>query len=530
MNEEYRGIYFKDKNINDQQKKFYEHGAHFEYMALYMILEQITKKIKPKINNSIPKKKNISLNKNIVSSCKRKKIPNTTKNSNKNNMNIITNIKANILNYNKLKISHNKKDLNNSLILKRTTSKNIFKKINNNLISLKKACIMKQNPINSGKRTNFIKSNSSIMNNSMEYFYNNNIKINESMNCNYNNNSNNSKSNLYHVNKKYKKYNSIALNDFSKMNDYKIFTYNKKKKGIEGKIKTKTNKNKLTDKNNYLFTKENKNRKKSIIKTINNSFDLKDEQNKKDKEKMILNNKMNIKDITLNNLKFGTNNINLKKRKNYFDSIDYSFQIKTPKYNYNVKTNKKDIYKNHCKKSFQETINANKNKTPINDCRITKKCLKNEEKPKNKGYRNNDSLNEENSFFDDQNNNYQMTFYNYKNNNLIRNDNINDDYSDIIKEKKYKKGKIGYSMERKNMKKYIKKKILEKNKLNFEIKEKVNYCKVPKSTKNYSKKKFNIDHTDNKVVKPKKIINYYYKNSIYIESNKSNNDSINKSK
>jgi hypothetical protein len=243
---------------------------------------------------------------------------------------------------------------------------------------------------------------------------------------------------------------------------------------------------------------------------------------------MILNDKMSIKDITLNNLKYGTNNINLKKRKNYFNCIDYSLQIKTPKYNYNSKTNKKDIYKNHCKKSSQETIKANKNKTPINYCRITNKCLKNEEKPKNEVSRNNDYLNEENSFFDDQNNNFQMTFYNYKNNNLIRNYNINDDYSDIIKEKKYKKRRIGYSIERKNMKNYIKKKILEKNKLNFEIKEKVNYCKIPESTKNYSKKKFNIVRTNNKIVKPKKIINYYYKNIIYNESNKSNNDSINK--
>ena len=122
-----------------------------------------------------------------------------------------------------------------------------------------------------------------------------------------------------------------------------------------------------------------------------------------------------------------------------------------------------------------------------------------------------------------------MTFYNYKNNNLIRNYNINDDYSDIIKEKKYKKRRIGYSIERKNMKNYIKKKILEKNKLNFEIKEKVNYCKIPESTKNYYKKKFNKVRTNNKIVKPKKIINYYYKNIIYNESNKSNNDSINKS-
>lgn len=74
---------------------------------------------------------------------------------------------------------------------------------------------------------------------------------------------------------------------------------------------------------------------------------------------------MNIKDITLNNLKFGTNNINFKKRKNYFDTLDYSFQIKTPKYNYNVKTNKKNMYKNYIKKTSQEIMRRKINKTPI---------------------------------------------------------------------------------------------------------------------------------------------------------------------
>ena len=57
MNEEYRGIYFHDKNLNEPQKKFYEHGAHFEYMALYTILEEIIKKKNQKLKVQYQRKK-----------------------------------------------------------------------------------------------------------------------------------------------------------------------------------------------------------------------------------------------------------------------------------------------------------------------------------------------------------------------------------------------------------------------------------------------------------------------------------------
>ena len=87
MNEEYKGIYFQNRNSSGRQKKFYEHGAHFNYMELYIILEEISKKIKPRINSSIPKKKNCSLNKKRASSCKRKKVLYLTKTNKKDNIN-----------------------------------------------------------------------------------------------------------------------------------------------------------------------------------------------------------------------------------------------------------------------------------------------------------------------------------------------------------------------------------------------------------------------------------------------------------
>ena len=39
--EEYKGIYYKD----DTEQKFYEGGAHFKYVELYKILEEIAKKL-----------------------------------------------------------------------------------------------------------------------------------------------------------------------------------------------------------------------------------------------------------------------------------------------------------------------------------------------------------------------------------------------------------------------------------------------------------------------------------------------------
>ena len=520
MNEEYKGIYFQNRNSSGRQKKFYEHGAHFNYMELYIILEEISKKIKPRINSSIPKKKNCSLNKKRASSCKRKKVLYLTKTNKKDNINNKKKIKTNNLNINKIKTYNNKKEFNNSLTFKKSTSKNLsceknIRKFNNYLLDLKKNSNKNQTPRDLGKKGNHIKYNSSIINNSMEYFYNNKVNLNESTNSN-NYNNKNSNTNLYHAGKKNLKFNAIALSDFSKKNDNIIFTYNNKKKHDN---EYKINKNKLlTDKNNNLITKENKT--KSIIDNIN-PFNLKDERKKKDN--LIIKNKMNISEITLNNLKSGTNYNNCKKRKNNFDCFDQSFQMKTPKCNYNEKTNKKNINKYNYIKPSQQIIKTNLNKTSIKELLKLPKCSKNKERTKIKLSRNNDNLKTDNSYFNKKENNFQLTFHNYKNDNLIKNYNLNNDNSEII-EVKSKKKKVGHSMERKDMKKYIKNKILEKNKLNLEIKEKINFNEIQESSKNNN----NLDNNKNDD-KNKYIINYCYKNNVY-ESNKSNNDSINKSK
>ncbi len=520
MIEEYKGIYFQNRNSNKYhhpQKKFYEHGAHFNYMELYIILEEISKKIKPRINSSIPKKKNCSLNKKRASSCKRKKVLYLTKTNKKDDINNKKKIKTNNLNINKIKDSNNKKEFYNSLTFKKSTSKNLsceknIRKINNYLLDLKKNSNKNQTPRDLEKKGNHIKYNSSIINNSMEYFFNNKVNLNESTNSN-NYNNKNSNTNLCNAGKKNLKFNAIALSDFSKKNDNIIFTYNNKKKHDS---EYKLNKNKLlTDKNNNLITKENKT--KSIIDNIN-AFNLKDEQKKKDN--LIIKNKMNISEITLNNLKSGTNYNNCKKRKNNFDCFDHSFQMKTQRCIYNEKTNKKNKNKYNCLKTL---IKTNLNKTSIKELQKLQKCSKNQERTKVKLSRNNDNLKTENSYFNKKENNFQLTFHNYKNNNLIKNYNLNNDNSELVKAKSKKK-KLGHSMERKDLNKYIKNKILEKNKLNLEIKEKINYNKIPESSKNSN----NLDN-NKKDEKSKYIINYCYKNNEY-ESNKSNNDSINKSK
>ena len=134
MNEEYRGLYFQNKNYNGPQKIFYEHGAHFDYMELYDILEKIAKKIKPRINSSIPKKKNISLNKQRSSSCNKKRL--TNKNNKEEIFNKSKNIKVNLSYFYILK---NKKEFNNSLIIKNKDLNNLSceKKFKNNSFSNK---------------------------------------------------------------------------------------------------------------------------------------------------------------------------------------------------------------------------------------------------------------------------------------------------------------------------------------------------------------------------------------------------------
>ena len=533
MNDKYKGLYFPDRKSDGPQKVFYEHGAHFEYKALYLILEEITKKIKPKINSSIPKKKNISLNKKRATSCNKKKVSTISKNKKQDNKIIKNNIKTDKINYNKTKKSNNNnnKYSNNSLNLKKNGSKNVScqknKKLKKYLIGLKKSNINDKSPRHSNKKTNLIKYNSSIINNSMDYCYNNKyVNSNESMNSYYNNNNKNSNSSLYnaHPGKKYLKFNAIPLSDFSKKNDNIILTYNTKKNKINNK--TKTNKKKLnTEKNNNLITKDNKNKNKtkSISDFINEPINI---INDKKMDKSLMNNKMNNTETNFFALKSGTNNnnYNYKKRKNNFD---YSFNIKTPKCNYNVKTNNKNIYKYNIKKIAQQMISGNLNKTSINTHLKQQKCSKNLEKFKNKLSRNNVNCQTENSFYNNKKNNFQLTFHNYKNDNLIKNYIFNYDNSEIIKEKKKRK-KLAHSIERKDIRKDIKKKLLQKNKLSLEIKDKIINLRIPESTKNYSQKKFNKNSTESNNDEKYNIIYNNYQNCIYTESNKSNNDSTNK--
>jgi hypothetical protein len=125
----------------------------------------------------------------------------------------------------------------------------------------------------------------------------------------------------------------------------------------------------------------------------------------------------------------------------------------------------------------------------------------------------------------------QLTFHNKKNEDLIKNYILNNDNSEIFEEKKKRKSIAHHSIERKDIKNYIKKKILENNKLCLEIeKEKINNNKILESTKNNFHKKFKKNPTFIKNNEKKNIINNYYQNYVFTESNKSNNDSINKSK
>lgn len=273
MIEEYRGIYFRNKNSDGPQKKFYEHGAHFEYKALYKILKEIIKKIKPRINSSIPKRKNTSLNRKRAVSCRKKKLKSKLiKKKNEENINRQKMIK---LNLSILKRKNEKNRLNNSLIIRRKKLKNFncgktYKNFNN--LSFNKIL---GNKYSYNKKFN--KYNSSIINNSMENLYNDNrFILNESSDNNYKYKIINSK--IYKMNKKF---NAIALTDFSKKNDNIIFSFNKNKtikKDSSGKINKY-----FTEKNNNLITKENKH---ESIGEFLHPFSLKENPNKTEKLKM----------------------------------------------------------------------------------------------------------------------------------------------------------------------------------------------------------------------------------------------------
>ena len=478
MNEEYRGLYFQNNNYNGPQKIFYEHGAHFNYMELYDILDKIAKKIKPKINSSIPKKKNISLNKKRSSSCNKKKL--TNKNNQEEIYNKSKNIKENLSYFYVLKNKNrinNKKEFNNSLIIKNKDLNNLSceKKFKNNSFNNK---IKNKNM----KNCQNIKYNSSIINNSMEYFFNyNKMALNNSLNS-INKENKIKNTNCSKIGKKNLKFNAFALSDFSKKNDNIIFSYNKKnlKKDSSGPI-NKYAKFYYTEKNKNLITKENKN---ESINDIIISFNLNEEY--KIKENLKIKNKLNITEI--NNIKSSLhkNNNNFKRKKN-MDYFENSLHIKTPKSNFTNNLNNQKIKKyinnnkNKNKKLTQKNIKSNLNKTSIKEYLKLQKSSKNQEKPKIKIYRNNENLKGINSFFD-KDKNSQLSFNNYKYNNLIMNkqteklnfsidNNDKNNNLDLFKNKnEYKLKNIDVlkknnnnSVEKRDIKKYIKNKLLDKN-------------------------------------------------------------------
>lgn len=615
MIEEYRGIYFQKRDYKSPQKKFYEHGAHFEYKALYIILEEITKKIKPKITSSLPKKKNVSLKRKKASSYKKKKNIKiiTKKNKEEIQNNKLYNIKVNLSHFNPIKEKYKKEYLNNSLIIhqkgrqnfscervyrqngnKNFSSEKCFQKVEDNFSlnnSNKSSKIISLNNTTKNKNSNNFniikknkKYNSNIINNSLENYINININnINNAYNKlilgeyinNTNKKNNNSKMNHSLV----ENINPISLNNNSKKNKKIIFSYNNNYKKVNNLGKKYGNKNilnKLTKKQKYLMDKNNDtntkiNKSELINDHINNSF----------YNNLINKNKINISNIKINLIKSGKNNQNVNKSKNNIDYENNSFQIKTPKYNYmkNIKTNKKKkIIKifnassnnnsNKCKKSSKQLITQNVNKFIINEnIKINDQInLSNQSRQlktqKKHLSRNNDNINEEKSFFNYYNirdKNSQSPFRNFFNNSLIIKNKENTldkigniEISNLIDEKerereiennKIKKKYLFVnrnSVEKKDMKKYIKNKLLQLHKI-------INEQNMDNNEK-YEQKSININmnqnykintekrtnNEENKNIEKKYVINFNsFKKGDYIFngfSGKSNNDSINKSK
>ena len=512
MNEEYKGIYFDMRNSNNigPSKKYYEHGAHFEYKKLYLILEKLSKRIKFRINSSIPKKKNISPNKKRQSSCKKK--------SNKQK-----NLKLNLSYFymtKKRKIDNKKIINNNSLIIKEKEIKKLsFGKNKNNSFN---NIIM---DINNFHNKKYYKYNSSIINNSMENFYSDIIfNLNNSLNSEHKENENKFNNTIINkTGKKNLKFNAYALSDFGKKNDNIIFSFNKKIKKDKSEFlnKYKYENEFATEKNKNLITKENKNKSITTIDPINLSQQILNEEK----------HKLNKSDI--NNIK--SENYNNYDNKTLINAhLNNSFLIKG---NYPTKTDKnKNVVNNKPKKIVVKRNFGNNNKTSISNYLKMEKSSKNKGKPKLKLSRNKEYLKTKNSLLD-LDKTCQLSLYNFKYNSLIIknetqkiNSNINN--SDIMKEKKDKmnrktnsmQSRYINSMEKRDIKKYIKNKLLEQNKLNFYIKNKINCSKNNDTIKNVQKINKN---------KIKNMINFYhYKkdNNYCSSSTKSNNDSINKSK
>jgi hypothetical protein len=381
----------RNSNNIGPSKKYYEHGAHFEYKKLYLILEKLSKRIKFRINSSIPKKKNISPNKKRQSSCKKKsnKQKNlklnlscfyTTKNRNKDNKKIIN---------------------NNSLIIKEKETKKLnFGKNKNNSFN------NKIKDINNFHNKKYYKYNSSIINNSMENFYSGNIfNLNSSLNSEHKEKENKFNNTIINkIGKKNLKFNAHVLSDFGKKNDNIIFSYNKKIKKDKSEFlnKYKYENEYVTEKNKNLITKEIKNKSIAIIDNIKLSQQI------LNGEKI----KLNISDI--NSIKT-ENYYNYDNKKIINAHPNNSFLIKN---NYPTKADKNKNNINNKPKKIVVKRNFETNKTSISNYLKMEKSLKNKGKPKLKLSRNKDNLKTENNFFD-LDKKCQLSLYNFKYNSLI---------------------------------------------------------------------------------------------------------------
>ena len=585
----YRGIYFQNRNHKEHQKKFYEHGAHFEYKALYKILEEITKKIKPKINSSLPKKKNPSLNKKRTTSCKRKKnlCIITKKNNEENQNNKIYNIKVNLSQFSQINDSNKKINVNNSLIIKNKdmhfkklssekmikkrvkknfSSEKYFKNIDNNYSfnnsnkSSKNISLNNTTKNKISKNFNIIKKQfkhtTNMFNNSIEYYNKTKLILGDSINNNT----------IKKINR-IKYLNPMTLNNNSKNNkkiNKIIFSYNNNKKvNILGKkYGNKIILNKINKKQKFLQENNNNdsliinNKNEIIIDDESNSFFNKDNN-------LIIKSKINIPNIKINHLK---TNKNSNKTKNNFNYENNSFQIKTPKYNFIKNTNNKaknktklinlllassgNNSKNNtttCKKSSKQIVKEKVSKFSINDMKIVNKQSRQLKNEQVKLSRNNDDINQENSFFKYYNSREKVEtpFRNILSNSLVIKEKENTvekikniELSDLIdekeKENESEKIKKKYlfvnrrSVEKKHMKRYIKNKLLKLNKL-IKNDENESCCKLSETIKNDKKHNLNqnrklsdnisinFEHNKN----PEKKIKFL---------GKSYNDSINKSK
>ena len=560
MYENYRGIYFQNRNHKEHQKQFYEHGAHFEYKALYKILEEITKKIRPKINSSLPKKKNPSLNKKRTNSCKRKKnLCIITKKNNEENQNSkIYNIKVNLSQFSQINDSNKKNNVNNSLIIKKKDVH--FKKLSSEKMIKNR---VKKN-FSSQKYFKIIDKNYSFNNSNKS---SKNISLNNTTKNKYSKNFNIIKKNFKHTtnmfNNSIEYYNKTKLILGDSINNNTIKKINNKNVNIFGKkYGNKIALNKLNKKQKFL---QENNNNDSLIIDNNNEIIIDDESNSffnKDNN-LIIKSKINIPNIKINHLK---TNKNSNKTKNNFNLENISFQIKTPKYNfikntYNKAKNKTKLIKllmsstgnnsknntTTCKKPSKQIVKEKVSKFLINDMKTVNKQSRQLKNEQVKLSRNNDDINQENSFFKYYNSREKVEtpFRNILSNSLVIKEKENTvekikniELSDLIdeKEKESESDKIKKkylfvnrkSVEKKHMTKYIKNKLLKLNKL-IKNNENENYGKLSETIKNEKKLNLNQNRklSDN--------ISIHFENSKNLEKKskllgKPNNDSINKSK